>query len=93
MAFEVFWAYYPTGLVISFNESNSIRTNKQSESFKFNSSEFGIVNLNSEDTEDKTYWLLQNPNDHLIVLEGQLQLMSGYDSNSIRLQKVYKITK
>ena len=29
-------------------------TNKKSESFRFNPSVFSVVNLNSEDTEDKT---------------------------------------
>jgi len=68
-------------------------TNKQSESFKFNSSVFSVVNLNNEDTEDKTYWLQKSPRDRLIALEYLRQVMYGYDPNTTRLQKVFEIAE
>ena len=68
-------------------------TNKQSESFRFNPSVFSVVNLNSEDTEDKTYWLQKSPRDRLIALEYLRQVMYGYDPNTTRLQRVFEIAK
>jgi hypothetical protein len=78
---------------VNFNESNSAMTNKQSESFRFNSSVFSVVNLNSEDTEDKIYWLQKSPSDRLIALEYLRQVMYGYDPNTTRLQRVFEIAK
>jgi len=65
-------------------------TNKQSESFRFNSSVFSVVNINSE---DKTYWLQKSPRDRLIALEYLRQVMYGYDPNTTRLQRVFEIAK
>ncbi len=61
------------------------------ETLKIDKMAFSVSSLHESD--EKSYWLAQQPNERLKALEIMRQIVYGYDPLTTRLQRVLTITQ